>query len=131
MRFEAEVLDIKTYKSTNFISFASDCLTLSCINLQNPKELKIKSKVILGFKSADVMLCKDLMPLLSANVLKVRLIDKKCAPIISLCDLQSLKCQNFCFQALLDSQSAQQIAPNDELHAYIGYTSLFIDEILC
>ena len=37
----------------------------------------------------------------------------------------------FCFQALLDSQSAQQIAPNDELYAYIGYTSLFIDEILC
>lgn len=131
MRFEANILDIKTCKSVNFISFASQNLRLSCINLQNPKNLKIGNKVLLGFKSADVLLCKDLIPLLSSNKIKVRLLSKNCSQIISTLSLQALECHKLYFEALIENNSAQKLALNDEIYAYISYTSLFIDEILC
>lgn len=131
MRFEAKILDIKTCKSVSFISFASQNLRLSCINLQNPKSLKIGSKVFLGFKSADVLLCKDLIPLLSSNKIKVRLLSKNSSQIITALGLQALECRNLYFEALIENDSAKKLALNDEIYAYISYTSLFIDEILC
>lgn len=128
MRLSAEVLSIKSHASSSFISFASALGELACISLQAPLGLKANAKVLLGFKSADVLLSLRPCALLGANELKARVLGIKQGEILS---ALSLECADFSFEALLSANEALKISTNDEIFAYISYTCLYIDEVLC
>ena len=96
------------------------------LSLENMQNLKIGDEVRLGFKSSDVFVATS--PLLNCSVsneIKVRISDIQKGEITSSLHLNAGK---FEFESIISTASLKRLnlAPGDQIYAYVKATSLYI-----
>jgi molybdenum import ATP-binding protein modC len=123
---KAKISAIEQNDGVSVFEFSAENLSLKMLSLENLQNLKIGDEVLLGFKSSDVLVATS--PLLNCSVsneIKARILDIQKGQITSLLHLNAGK---FEFESIISTSSLKRLnlAPGDQIYAYVKATSLYI-----
>ena len=123
---KAKISAIEQNDGVSVFEFSAENLSLKMLSLENLQNLKIGDEVLLGFKSSDVFVATS--PLLNCSVsneIKVRISDIQKGEITSSLHLNADK---FEFESIISAASLKRLnlAPGDQIYAYVKATSLYI-----
>ncbi len=130
MTFNAEVKAIKSVGKVSEITFSSAIGNFAMLGLDVPSGLCESSKVTLGFKSSDVIICTggiEGLNILTNNKIPAIVEKIEYGTIIA---TLSLKAGDFKFEAVIAAELASNLKAQDNIVALVSETSLFISEIL-
>ena len=123
---KAKISAIEQNDGVSVFEFSAENLSLKMLSLENLQNLKIGDEVRLNFKSSDVFVATS--PLLNCSVsneIKVRISDIQKGEITSSLHLNAGK---FEFESIISTASLKRLnlAPGDQIYAYVKATSLYI-----
>ena len=123
---KAKISAIEQNDGVSVFEFSAENLSLKMLSLENLQNLKIGDEVWLNFKSSDVFVATS--PLLNCSVsneIKARISDIKKGQITSSLHLNAGK---FEFESIISTASLRRLnlAPGDQIYAYVKATSLYI-----
>ena len=123
---KAKISAIEQNDGVSVFEFSAENLSLKMLSLENLQNLKIGDEVLLGFQSSDVLVATS--PLLNCSVsneIKARILDIQKGQITSLLHLNAGK---FEFESIISTSSLKRLnlAPGDQIYAYVKATSLYI-----
>ena len=123
---KAKISAIEQTGGVSVFEFSAENLSLKMLSLENLQNLKIGDEVRLSFKSSDVFVATS--PLLNCSVsneIKVRISDIQKGKITSSLHLNAGK---FEFESIISTASLKRLnlAPGDQIYAYVKATSLYI-----
>ena len=123
---KAKISAIEQNDGVSVFEFSAENLSLKMLSLENLQNLKIGDEVRLNFKSSDVFVATS--PLLNCSVsneIKVRISDIQKGEITSSLHLNAGK---FEFESIISTSSLKRLnlAPGDQIYAYVKATSLYI-----
>ncbi|MDL0087818.1 TOBE domain-containing protein [Campylobacter gastrosuis] len=125
----AKVSEISSSNYVSHVRFRLDEISFSMLSLEN-LSLNVGDEVILGFKSSDVSIATSKLADFSVqNALECKIKALKMGKILTTILLDF---RGFEFESLISTSSAKalNLAPNQQVFAYIKSTSIFISEIL-
>ena len=123
---KAKISAIEQTGGVSVFEFSAENLSLKMLSLENLQNLKIGDEVLLGFKSSDVLVATS--PLLNCSVsneIKAQISDIEQGQITSSLHLNAGK---FEFESIISTSSLKRLnlAPGDQIYAYVKATSLYI-----
>ncbi|WP_299028443.1 molybdopterin-binding protein [uncultured Campylobacter sp.] len=123
---KAKISAIEQNDGVSVFEFSAENLSLKMLSLENLQNLKIGDEVWLNFKSSDVFVATS--PLLNCSVsneIKVRISDIQKGEITSSLHLNA---GEFEFESIISAASLKRLnlAPGDQIYAYVKATSLYI-----
>lgn len=123
---KAKISAIEQNDGVSVFEFSAENLSLKMLSLENLQNLKIGDEVWLNFKSSDVFVATS--PLLNCSVsneIKAQISDIKKGQITSSLHLNAGK---FEFESIISTASLRRLnlAPGDQIYAYVKATSLYI-----
>ena len=123
---KAKISAIEQTGGVSVFEFSAENLSLKMLSLENLQNLKIGDEVRLGFKSSDVFVATS--PLLNCSVsneIKAQISDIQQGQITSSLHLNAGK---FEFESIISTSSLKRLnlAPGDQIYAYVKATSLYI-----
>lgn len=123
---KAKISAIEQTGGVSVFEFSAENLSLKMLSLENLQNLKIGDEVRLGFKSSDVFVATS--PLLNCSVsneIKAQISDIEQGQITSSLHLNAGK---FEFESIISTSSLKRLnlAPGDQIYAYVKATSLYI-----
>ena len=123
---KAKISAIEQNDGVSVFEFSAENLSLKMLSLENLQNLKIGDEVWLNFKSSDIFVATS--PLLNCSVsneIKVRISDIQKGEITSSLHLNAGK---FEFESIISTASLKRLnlAPGDQIYAYVKATSLYI-----
>ena len=123
---KAKISAIEQNDGVSVFEFSAEILSLKMLSLENLQNLKIGDEVLLNFKSSDVFVATS--PLLNcsvSNAIKVRILDIQKGEITSSLHLNA---GEFEFESIISTASLKRLnlAPGDQIYAYVKATSLYI-----
>lgn len=123
---KAKISAIEQNNGVSVFEFSAENLSLKMLSLENLQNLKIGDEVRLGFKSSDVFVSTS--PLLNCSVsneIKAEISDIQKGQITSSLHLNAGK---FEFESIISTASLKRLnlAPGDQIYAYVKATSLYI-----
>ena len=123
---KAKISAIEQNDGVSVFEFSAENLSLKMLSLENLQNLKIGDEVRLSFKSSDVFVATS--PLLNCSVsneIKAQISDIQKGQITSSLHLNAGK---FEFESIISTASLKRLnlAPGDQIYAYVKATSLYI-----
>ena len=123
---KAKISAIEQTGGVSVFEFSAENLSLKMLSLENLQNLKIGDEVWLNFKSSDVFVATS--PLLNCSVsneIKAQISDIQKGQITSSLHLNAGK---FEFESIISTASLKRLnlAPGDQIYAYVKATSLYI-----
>jgi molybdenum import ATP-binding protein modC len=123
---KAKISAIEQTGGVSVFEFSAENLSLKMLSLENLQNLKIGDEVWLNFKSSDVFVATS--PLLNCSVsneIKAQILDIQKGQITSSLHLNAGK---FEFESIISTSSLKRLnlAPGDQIYAYVKATSLYI-----
>ena len=123
---KAKISAIEQNDGVSVFEFSAENLSLKMLSLENLQNLKIGDEVRLNFKSSDVFVATS--PLLNCSVsneIKAQISDIQRGQITSSLHLNAGK---FEFESIISTASLKRLnlAPGDQIYAYVKATSLYI-----
>jgi len=123
---KAKISAIEQNDGVSVFEFSAENLSLKMLSLENLQNLKIGDEVRLNFKSSDVFVATS--PLLNCSVsneIKAQISDIEQGQITSSLHLNAGK---FEFESIISAASLKRLnlAPGDQIYAYVKATSLYI-----
>lgn len=123
---KAKISAIEQNDGVSVFEFSAENLSLKMLSLENLQNLKIGDEVRLNFKSSDVFVATS--PLLNCSVsneIKAQISDIQKGQITSSLHLNAGK---FEFESIISTASLKRLnlAPGDQIYAYVKATSLYI-----
>ena len=123
---KAKISAIEQNDGVSVFEFSAENLSLKMLSLENLQNLKIGDEVRLNFKSSDVFVATS--PLLNCSVsneIKAQISDIQKGEITSSLHLNADK---FEFESIISTASLKRLnlAPGDQIYAYVKATSLYI-----
>ena len=123
---KAKISAIEQTGGVSVFEFSAENLSLKMLSLENLQNLKIGDEVLLNFKSSGVFVATS--PLLNCSVsneIKARISDIQKGKITSSLHLNADK---FEFESIISTASLKRLnlAPGDQIYAYVKATSLYI-----
>ena len=123
---KAKISAIEQNNGVSVFEFSAEILSLKMLSLENLQNLKIGDEVLLNFKSSDVFVATS--PLLNCSVsneIKAQISDIEQGQITSSLHLNAGK---FEFESIISAASLKRLnlAPGDQIYAYVKATSLYI-----
>ena len=123
---KAKISVIEQTGGVSVFEFSAENLSLKMLSLENLQNLKIGDEVRLNFKSSDVFVATS--PLLNCSVsneIKAQISDIEQGQITSSLHLNAGK---FEFESIISTASLKRLnlAPGDQIYAYVKATSLYI-----
>ena len=123
---KAKISAIEQTGGVSVFEFSAENLSLKMLSLENLQNLKIGDEVRLGFKSSDVFVAAS--PLLDCSVsneIKAQISDIQRGQITSSLHLNA---GEFEFESIISTSSLKRLnlAPGDQIYAYVKATSLYI-----
>ncbi|MFC2749942.1 MAG: TOBE domain-containing protein [Campylobacter sp.] len=123
---KAKISAIEQTGGVSVFEFSAENLSLKMLSLENLQNLKIGDEVWLNFKSSDVFVATS--PLLNCSVsneIKAEISDIQKGQITSSLHLNAGK---FEFESIISTSSLKRLnlAPGDQIYAYVKATSLYI-----
>nr|WP_315016061.1 TOBE domain-containing protein [uncultured Campylobacter sp.] len=123
---KAKISAIEQNDGVSVFEFSAENLSLKMLSLENLQNLKIGDEVRLNFKSSDVFVATS--PLLNCSVsneIKAQISDIEQGQITSSLHLNAGK---FEFESIISTSSLKRLnlAPGDQIYAYVKATSLYI-----
>ncbi|QQF52881.1 hypothetical protein [Campylobacter fetus] len=120
------VREIKIAHQMCEIKFSSQVGELFMLGLELQDDIKIGSKVLLGFKNSDIALSSH-KQISTRNNFCVSITNISVGEIISTINLNS---NGFIFETVLSSNLINEFKIGEEIWACLNETSLYISEIL-
>ena len=123
---KAKISAIEQTGGVSVFEFSAENLSLKMLSLENLQNLKIGDEIWLNFKSSDVFVATS--PLLNCSVsneIKAQISDIEQGQITSSLHLNAGK---FEFESIISTASLKRLnlAPGDQIYAYVKATSLYI-----
>ena len=123
---KAKISAIEQNDGVSVFEFSAENLSLKMLSLENLQNLKIGDEVLLNFKSSDVFVATS--PILNCSVsneIKARILDIQKGEITSSLHLNA---GEFEFESIISTSSLKRLnlAPGDQIYAYVKATSLYI-----
>lgn len=123
---KAKISAIEQNDGVSVFEFSAQNLSLKMLSLENLQNLKIGDEIWLNFKSSDVFVATS--PLLNCSVsneIKAQISDIEQGQITSSLHLNAGK---FEFESIISTSSLKRLnlAPGDQIYAYVKATSLYI-----
>ena len=123
---KAKISAIEQNDGVSVFEFSAENLSLKMLSLENLQNLKIGDEVRLNFKSSDVFVATS--PLLNCSVsneIKAQISDIQKGQITSSLHLNA---GEFEFESIISAASLKRLnlAPGDQIYAYVKATSLYI-----
>ena len=123
---KAKISAIEQTGGVSVFEFSAENLSLKMLSLENLQNLKIGDEVRLNFKSSDVFVATS--PLLNCSVsneIKAQISSIQKGQITSSLHLNAGK---FEFESIISTSSLKRLnlAPGDQIYAYVKATSLYI-----
>ena len=123
---KAKISAIEQNDGVSVFEFSAENLSLKMLSLENLQNLKIGDEVRLSFKSSDVFVATS--PLLNCSVsneIKAQISDIQRGQITSSLHLNA---GEFEFESIISTSSLKRLnlAPGDQIYAYVKATSLYI-----
>ena len=123
---KAKISAIEQNDGVSVFEFSAENLSLKMLSLENLQNLKIGDEVRLNFKSSDVFVATS--PLLNCSVsneIKAEISDIQKGQITSSLHLNA---GEFEFESIISTSSLKRLnlAPGDQIYAYVKATSLYI-----
>ena len=123
---KAKISAIEQTGGVSVFEFSAENLSLKMLSLENLQNLKIGDEVWLNFKSSDVFVATS--PLLNCSVsneIKAEISDIQKGQITSSLHLNA---GEFEFESIISTSSLKRLnlAPGDQIYAYVKATSLYI-----
>lgn len=123
---KAKISAIEQTGGVSVFEFSTENLSLKMLSLENLQNLKIGDEVRLGFKNSDVFVATS--PLLNCSVsneIKAEISNIQKGQITSSLHLNAGK---FEFESIISTASLKRLnlAPGDQIYAYVKATSLYI-----
>ncbi len=123
---KAKISAIEQNDGVSVFEFSAENLSLKMLSLENLQNLKIGDEIWLNFKSSDVFVATS--PLLNCSVsneIKAQISDIEQGQITSSLHLNAGK---FEFESIISTSSLKRLnlAPGDQIYAYVKATSLYI-----
>ena len=123
---KAKISAIEQNDGVSVFEFSAENLSLKMLSLENLQNLKIGDEIWLNFKSSDVFVATS--PLLNCSVsneIKAQISDIEQGQITSSLHLNAGK---FEFESIISTASLKRLnlAPGDQIYAYVKATSLYI-----
>lgn len=123
---KAKISAIGQNDGVSVFEFSAENLSLKMLSLENLQNLKIGDEVRLSFKSSDIFVATS--PLLNCSVsneIKAEISDIEQGQITSSLHLNAGK---FEFESIISTASLKRLnlAPGDQIYAYVKATSLYI-----
>ena len=123
---KAKISAIEQNDGVSVFEFSAENLSLKMLSLENLQNLKIGDEVRLSFKSSDIFVATS--PLLNCSVsneIKAEISDIEQGQITSSLHLNAGK---FEFESIISTASLKRLnlAPGDQIYAYVKATSLYI-----
>ena len=123
---KAKISAIEQNDGVSVFEFSAENLSLKMLSLENLQNLKIGDKVRLNFKSSDVFVATSaLLNCSVSNEIKAQILDIEQGQITSSLHLNAGK---FEFESIISTASLRRLnlAPGDQIYAYVKATSLYI-----
>ena len=123
---KAKISAIEQNDGVSVFEFSAENLSLKMLSLENLQNLKIGDEVWLGFKSSDVFVATSaLLNCSVSNEIKAQISDIQKGQITSSLHLNAGK---FEFESIISTASLKRLnlAPGDQIYAYVKATSLYI-----
>lgn len=123
---KARISAIEQNDGVSVFEFSAENLSLKMLSLENLQNLKIGDKVRLNFKSSDVFVATSaLLNCSVSNEIKAQILDIEQGQITSSLHLNAGK---FEFESIISTASLRRLnlAPGDQIYAYVKATSLYI-----
>ena len=123
---KAKISAIEQNDGVSVFEFSAENLSLKMLSLENLQNLKIGDEVWLNFKSSDVFVATS--PLLNCSVsneIKAQISSIQKGQITSSLHLNA---GEFEFESIISAASLKRLnlAPGDQIYAYVKATSLYI-----
>ena len=123
---KAKISAIEQNDGVSVFEFSAENLSLKMLSLENLQNLKTGDEVRLNFKSSDVFIATS--PLLNCSVsneIKAQISDIQKGQITSSLHLNT---GEFEFESIISTASLKRLnlAPGDQIYAYVKATSLYI-----
>ena len=123
---KAKISAIEQNDGVSVFEFSAENLSLKMLSLENLQNLKIGDEIWLNFKSSDVFVATS--PLLNCSVsneIKAQISDIQRGQITSSLHLNA---GEFEFESIISTSSLKRLnlAPGDQIYAYVKATSLYI-----
>ena len=123
---KAKISVIEQNDGVSVFEFSAENLSLKMLSLENLQNLKIGDEVRLSFKSSDVFVATSaLLNCSVSNEIKAQILDIEQGQITSSLHLNAGK---FEFESIISTASLKRLnlAPGDQIYAYVKATSLYI-----
>ena len=123
---KAKISAIEQTGGVSVFEFSAENLSLKMLSLENLQNLKIGDEVRLNFKSSDVFVATSrILNCSVSNEIKAQISDIEQGQITSSLHLNAGK---FEFESIISTASLKRLnlAPGDQIYAYVKATSLYI-----
>ena len=123
---KAKISAIEQNDGVSVFEFSAENLSLKMLSLENLQNLKIGDEVRLGFKSSDVFVATSrLLNCSVSNEIKAEISAIQRGQITSSLHLNA---SEFEFESIISTASLKRLnlAPGDQIYAYVKATSLYI-----
>ena len=123
---KVKISAIEQNDGVSVFEFSAENLSLKMLSLENLQNLKIGDEVQLNFKSSDVFVATSrLLNCSVSNEIKAEISDIQKGKITSSLHLNAGK---FEFESIISTSSLKRLnlAPGDQIYAYVKATSLYI-----
>ena len=123
---KAKISAIEQNDGVSVFEFSAENLSLKMLALENLDELKIGDEVWLNFKSSDVIIASSPLSNCSlSNEIKAVITDIQRGEVASVLHLST---GEFEFESIISTASLRRLnlAPGDQIYAYVKATSLYI-----
>ena len=123
---KAKISAIEQNDGVSVFEFSAENLSLKMLSLENLQNLKIGDEVRLNFKSSDVFVATSrILNCSVSNEIKAQISDIQRGQITSSLHLNAGK---FEFESIISTASLKRLnlAPGDQIYAYVKATSLYI-----
>ena len=123
---KAKISAIEQNDGVSIFEFSAENLSLKMLSLENLQNLKIGDEVRLNFKSSDVFVAtSSLLNCSVSNEIKAQISDIQKGQITSSLHLNT---GEFEFESIISTASLKRLnlAPGDQIYAYVKATSLYI-----
>ncbi|WP_346745933.1 TOBE domain-containing protein [uncultured Campylobacter sp.] len=123
---KAKISAIEQNDGVSVFEFSAENLSLKMLSLENLQNLKIGDEVRLNFKSSDVFVATSrILNCSVSNEIKAQISDIEQGQITSSLHLNAGK---FEFESIISTASLKRLnlAPGDQIYAYVKATSLYI-----
>ena len=123
---KAKISAIEQNDGVSVFEFSAENLGLKMLSLENLQNLKIGDEVRLNFKSSDVFVATSrILNCSVSNEIKAQISDIQRGQITSSLHLNAGK---FEFESIISTASLKRLnlAPGDQIYAYVKATSLYI-----